>query len=103
MAVLNKEEFFDSVRGMVGSDTSDASIKFVEDMTDTYSSLEAGVNGDGVDWEKKCREVEEFWKSQYRSRFFSSPMENNPNGAPGAGDAGQAAHPEDIDVQDLFK
>lgn len=71
MAILNRDEFFNRLHDRIGSDTSDESISFLEDMTDTYNSLEQSANGDGTDWRQKYEELDEAWKKRYRHRFFS--------------------------------
>lgn len=71
MAVLNREAFFEALQDRVGTDTSEDSIKFIEDMTDTFNALEEKANGDGVDWEAKYHELNESWKKKYARRFFS--------------------------------
>jgi len=37
MSVLSKEEFEQLIKSRVGEDTSDESIKFIEDTMDTYN------------------------------------------------------------------
>ena len=69
MSVLGKEEFFNRVKEHVGDDTSDESIAFIEDMTDTYIALEQSSK-DETDWKSKYEELDENWKKRYRDRFF---------------------------------
>ena len=71
MAVLTRDEFFDRVQRIVGTDTTDESLTFIEDMTDTYNSLDERANGDGTDWEQRYRDLDESWKEKYKKRFFS--------------------------------
>lgn len=71
MAVLSRDEFFDRVQRIVGTDTTDESLTFIEDMTDTYNSLDERANGDGTDWEQRYRDLDESWKEKYKKRFFS--------------------------------
>ena len=71
MSILNREDFFTRVNEFVGDDSSDDSIKFVEDMTDTYNDMENRANGDGIDWEERYKENDEAWRKKYRARFFS--------------------------------
>lgn len=71
MAVLTRDEFFDRVQKIVGTDTTDESLTFIEDMTDTYNSLDEKANGDGTDWEQRYRDLDESWKEKYKKRFFS--------------------------------
>lgn len=71
MAVLTRDEFFDRVQKIVGTDTSDDSLTFIEDMTDTYNNLDEKANGDGTDWEQRYKDLDESWKEKYKKRFFS--------------------------------
>lgn len=71
MAVLTRDEFFDRVQRIVGTDTSDDSLTFIEDMTDTYNNLDEKANGDGTDWEQRYKDLDEAWKEKYKKRFFS--------------------------------
>lgn len=71
MAVLTRDEFFDRVQKIVGTDTTDESLTFIEDMTDTYNSLDEKANGDGTDWEQRYHDLDESWKEKYKKRFFS--------------------------------
>ena len=71
MAVLTRDEFFDRVQRVAGTDTSDDTLTFIEDMTDTYNSLEERANGDGTDWEQRYHDLDESWKEKYKKRFFS--------------------------------
>lgn len=75
MAVLSRDDFFNRIRERVGNDSSDESISFLEDMTDTYNSLENASNGDGVNWEQRYHENDEAWKKRYASRFFNGSVQ----------------------------
>lgn len=71
MSVLSRDDFFNRVQSVAGTDTSDETLAFIEDMTDTYNDLESKSNGDGVDWEQRYHELDESWKAKYKQRFFS--------------------------------
>lgn len=71
MAILNKDEYINSIHARIGTDNSDESIKFLEDMVDTYEDLERKSAGDGEDWEKKYHELDETWKARYKHRFLT--------------------------------
>lgn len=71
MAVLTRDEFFDRVQKIVGTDTSDDTLTFIEDMTDTYNNLEDKAKVDGADWERRYHELDESWKEKYKRRFFT--------------------------------
>lgn len=101
MAILNKDEFLNRVHAVVGDDTSDESIAFMEDMADTYNSLEKQAAGDGVNWEKKYHENDEAWKKRYRHRFMSAG-----GGTPDERKMTQETEendPESVTFDDLFK
>lgn len=66
MAVLNREQFFDAVNNVVGTDTSEDSLKFLEDMQDTYGSLTEDTNSEAEEWKEKYLAM----KAKYRHRFL---------------------------------
>lgn len=72
MAVLNKDEFFNTLHNHIGSDTSEESLTFLENMTDTYNDLAGRASGDGIDWHERYNELDKTWRDKYRHRFFTS-------------------------------
>lgn len=96
MAILSKDEFFERVRSRIGDDTSDDAIKFLEDMTDTYSDFETRSQG-GENWEARYKANDEAWRKRYQARFFAG----NP-GSP-APDGDPEPEPSDITIDDLFE
>lgn len=76
MAVLSKEEFLSTLKAKVGEDTSDESIKFLEDMSDTYNHLES-VSQPTEDWKAKYDELDASWRKKYTDRFFSSETDED--------------------------
>ena len=100
MSVLTRDEFFNRVNGMVGTDTSDEAVSFIEDMTDTYNQLERNANGDGTNWEQKYKELDESWKARYKSRFFSG---NGNSKIINENDSSIQEGQEPITIDDLFK
>lgn len=66
--VLTREEFFEAINKRVGENTDDESLKFIEDMTDTYNSL--GADRSIEEWEKKYNDLDVEWRERYRRRFF---------------------------------
>lgn len=101
MAILSRDEFFTRLQEQIGEDTSDRSISFLEDMTDTFNDMENRSNGDGVDWEQKYKELDESWKKKYRHRFFTGGGGNVPE-PDVTGNSGDEYDPDDITVEDLF-
>lgn len=66
--VLTRDEFFEAINKRVGENTDDESLKFIEDMTDTYNSLEADRSIE--EWEKKYNDLDGEWRERYRRRFL---------------------------------
>lgn len=97
MSVLSREEYFSRLNERMSGDTSDSGIQFLEDMTDTYNSLEQSATGDGVNWEQRYRELDENWKKRYAHRFFSG----NNNYIP-ASEHIEDKEPEETTISDLF-
>lgn len=72
MAILNKDEYFARVQGLVKEDSSDEAISLFEDLTDTYNDLATRANGSSEDWKSKYDALDKSWRAKYRSRFFST-------------------------------
>ena len=80
MAILDKENFFASIKARIGDDVSDDAMKFIEDMTDTYNSLtDEGAKDDGEDWKTKYEELDKTWREKYKARFFDGSNTNSSN------------------------
>lgn len=78
MAVKTREEILESVRAVVGEQTDDETITFIEDITDTLSDLETKAKGDGTDWKAKYEENDAEWRKKYTERFYSSDPDPDP-------------------------
>lgn len=105
MAVLGKEDFFKRIREQIGDDTSDESIAFIEDVTDTYNALEQSSK-DETDWKSKYEELDESWKKRYRDRFFDGNGDNpetTPDKAMNKQKENVEADGEKRDFEDLFE
>lgn len=96
MPRLNKEEFFKRITSFIGDNTSDDAIRLLEDLGDTYTALEAEVNGDGIDWKTKYEENDAAWKRKYYNRFMG-------------GNSGEVSftdsvklEPKNVDFDDVF-
>lgn len=68
MAVLNKQDFMNQIKAMIGDKNDDATLKFLEDANDTITSL-------NDDYENLDKE----WRNRYKSRFFDDTNINNNN------------------------
>lgn len=84
MAKLTMDELKASLKTLIGDNTDDASIKFLEDFNDTISDA-GSDNGDG-DWKKKYddllkdkEELDKAWRKRYTDRFFSAEDSHTDN------------------------
>lgn len=77
MAIRSKDEILEQIQVRFGEDTSDETISFLEDVTDTFTDLETRASGDGVDWKAKYEENDNEWRQKYRDRFFSPEVNDN--------------------------
>ena len=83
MAVRTMDEILESVNEILGDNTDDNAITFLEDLTDTITDLEDRANGDGTDWESRYRENDAAWRKKYKERFYSNePASKEPEPEP---------------------
>ena len=91
MAIKTIEEIMGAVRARVGEDTSDEAIAFVEDVSDTLTSLSSAE-----DWKKKYEDNDAEWRKRYQDRFFNPEKTPDPDPEPDA-------KPERLTFEELFK
>lgn len=101
MSVLNREEFFERLSNHIGDSTTDDSISFMEDMTDTYNSLTQKGEEDVTYWKNKCEKLDESWKAKYKHRFFSGGSNNFSDMKDNDGSSNDET--EKITIENLFK
>lgn len=76
MAVKTMDELLDIIKTKVGDDTSDETIAFIEDITDTLTDYESKIaNSENENWKTKYEENDKKWRERYRERFFSKDVE----------------------------
>lgn len=66
--VRTAEEILGAVSERFSEDTSDETISFIEDITDTVNHLYDQSN---EDWKAKYEENDEMWRRKYKERFFT--------------------------------
>lgn len=71
MSVLSREEMMNRIRERMGEDTSDETLAFIEDVSDTLADLDRRAT-DTTNWEQKYKENDDAWRQRYRDRFYSS-------------------------------
>lgn len=73
---LTKEELLNSIKDKFNEDTSDETLKFIEDVTDTINSYE---DNSKEDWKAKYEQNDAEWRQRYKERFFQSePVKEEP-------------------------
>lgn len=97
MSVQTKDKIMELVKGRIGDDTSDESIALIEDISDTFTDLEAKAKGDGEDWKAKYEALDNEWRTKYTERFFSPDPDGDELGKPNEEDN------KPLTYEDLFK
>lgn len=69
MSILNKDAFMERIKGIVGENNDDATLSFIEDMTDTFNNMES-LSRENANWKQKYDENDAKWRETYRNRFF---------------------------------
>ena len=102
-AYKTKDEFFDAIKDIIGDDTSEKALSFLENMTDTYAAFEeTGNDAKVAELEKKLEDTNEAWSKRYKERFFSGGRVNALSSAEEIEDEQEALN-EDIRIEDLFE
>lgn len=109
MAVITKSEIMEQVKTVVGENTDDATLKFLEDLRDTIDDLETKSKGDGEDWKAKYEENDKMWRNKYQQTFFNPPTKDETNSEPENDltkpeqlDEGEKDENEPLHFEDLF-
>ena len=63
MSILTKDQILASVRERLKDDTSDESIKFIEDISDTIEDYETRTK-DTTDWKQKYTDNDNEWRKK---------------------------------------
>lgn len=74
--VRTKDELLASIKDKFKDDTSDETISFIEDVSDTINDLETKAS-DETDWKSKYEENDKQWREKYRDRFFNADGDGN--------------------------
>lgn len=76
MAVKTLDELMGVIKEHIGEDTSDNTISFLEDVTDTFNDYNTRLS-DTTDWKAKYEENDKNWRERYTARFYSSNEQND--------------------------
>ena len=74
MAIRSKEDILETIKTRIGDDTSDETLSFLEDITDTMNDYEERLSGE-TDWKNKFEENDKEWRKKYAERFFGKEPE----------------------------
>lgn len=96
MAIKSVEEILNSIRGIIGERTDDEAMSILEDVQDTFASIETTTT-DTTDWKKKYEELDDSWRKKYRDRFFNHPAEDEET------DDEETDEPASLTYDSLFK
>lgn len=71
--IKTKDEILKAIKDRIGDDTSDETIAFLEDITDTLNDYDNKTK-DNTDWKTKYEENDKEWRNKYRDRFFNGDV-----------------------------
>jgi hypothetical protein len=74
MSIKTKDELLESLKGLLGENTSDEALSLFEDVSDTITDFETKTSS-SVDWEQKYKDNDKEWREKYRDRFFNHSSE----------------------------
>lgn len=95
--VRSKEDILSMVQERYKDDTSDDTLHFIEDVTDTFDDYARQIAESG-EWEKKYKENDAEWREKYKERFFSKPVEESEPEVP----ASEPETPSPTTFEELF-
>ena len=65
MAFLERDEYFDRIREVIGDRTDEAALQFLDDVTETYDTLTERAEGGGAEeWKRKYEENDKMWSER---------------------------------------
>ena len=76
MAIKSITELIESARTIIGENTSDEALGFMDDLSDTMSDFDSRTK-DNVNWEEKYKENDANWRKRYADRFNGKSVEED--------------------------
>ena len=109
MAKLTIDELKQSVKDIIGDNSDDKTLKFLEDFNDTISDV--GSATDDSEWKKKYEalekdkdELDKAWRKRYTERFFSTEDSHTDNNNQDTNPANNAhTTTDEIDLEEEAK
>ena len=63
-------ELVSAIKDKFKDDTTDSTLSFIEDVSDTINDLESKASGE-QNWKQKYEDNDKQWREKYKERFFS--------------------------------
>lgn len=76
MAVKSLTELMESARTIIGENTSDEALGFMDDLSDTMNDYDTKTR-DNTNWEEKYLENDANWRKRYADRFNGKSVEED--------------------------
>lgn len=76
MAIKSITELIESARTIIGENTSDEALGFMDDLSDTMSDFDSRTK-DSINWEEKYKENDASWRKRYADRFNGKSVEED--------------------------
>lgn len=74
MAIRSITELIESARTLIGENTSDEALSFMDDLSDTMTDFNTRTQ-DSTDWHQRYDENDAMWRKRYADRFSGKPVE----------------------------
>lgn len=68
MAVRSMQEIIETARSIIGDNTSDDALSFMDDLSDTISDFDSKTK-ENTDWHQRYDENDAKWRKRYADRF----------------------------------
>lgn len=101
--VKKTEEILELIKNKFADDTSDETLSFIEDVSDTLKEKDS-LAGASEEWKKKYEDNDKQWREKYKSRFFSSSDKGASDPSDDIDDLENPDEPpKPLEYDDLFK
>ena len=75
MAIRTRDEIMSQLQSLIGEDTSDETLAFVQDVSDTLGNDNSATRI--TELETKLEEQDKEWRKKYRDAFFTGKPDDN--------------------------
>ena len=75
MAIRTRDEIMSQLQTIIGEDTSDETLAFVQDVSDTLGNDNSATRI--TELETKLEEQDKEWRKKYRDAFFTGKPDDN--------------------------